>query len=37
MEGVDFENVWGQYHTKAERAGEREENFIKWVHECVKK
>ena len=37
VENVDFETVWGQYHTKAERTGESEENFIKWVHECMKK
>ncbi len=34
---VDFETVWGEGHTKAERVGEPTENFIAWVHDCMKK
>ena len=37
VENVDFETIWGQYHTKAERTGDSDENFIKWVHECMSK
>ena len=29
---VDFETVWAQGHTQAERVGTSEENFIAWVH-----
>ena len=36
VESVDFETVWGQGHTKAERTGESDENFIAWVEECTK-
>lgn len=32
---VDFETVWGQGHTTAERTGDSTENFISWVEECV--
>ena len=36
---VDFEMVWGQGHTKAERGANGEEmsdtNFIEWVNECM--
>ena len=32
---VDFETVWGQGHTMAERTGASTENFIAWVHECM--
>ena len=32
---VDFETVWGQGHTMAERTGSSTENFIAWVHECM--
>lgn len=28
---VDFETVWGQGHTEAERTGKSSTNFIKWV------
>ena len=31
---VDFETVWGQGHTMAERTGESAENFITWVNAC---
>ncbi|MCR5089421.1 MAG: hypothetical protein K6C08_07925 [Oscillospiraceae bacterium] len=30
---VDFETVWGQGHTQAERTGSSGENFIAWIHE----
>ena len=33
---VDFETVWGQGHTEAERTGSSTANFITWVHECMK-
>ena len=33
---VDFETVWGQGHTMAERTGSTTENFIAWVNECMK-
>ena len=33
---VDFETVWGQGHTQAERTGSSTENFIAWVHACMK-
>ncbi|MCM1225046.1 MAG: tannase [Lachnospiraceae bacterium] len=33
---VDFETVWGEGHTQAERTGESEGNFITWVNECLK-
>jgi len=33
---VDFETVWGQGHTQAERTGSSTENFIAWVNECMK-
>ncbi len=29
---VDFETVWGQGHTQAERTGKGEANFIEWVN-----
>lgn len=28
---VDFETVWGQGHTQAERTGNADSNFIEWV------
>lgn len=34
---VDFETVWGQGHTMAERSGDSTSNFITWVNECMKK
>jgi len=36
IESVDFEAVWGQYHTKAERIGDSTANFISWVNDCMK-
>lgn len=36
VEGVDFETVWAQGHTTAERTGDSTENFIAWVNECLK-
>jgi len=33
---VDFETIWGQGHTEAERTGSATANFIAWVHECMK-
>jgi hypothetical protein len=33
---VDFETVWGEGHTKAERTGDSTSNFIEWVNECLK-
>ena len=32
---VDFETVWGQGHTMAERTGSSTENFIAWVNACM--
>ena len=32
---VDFETVWGQGHTEAERIGDSSSNFIEWVNECM--
>ena len=32
---VDFETVWGQGHTQAERSGNSDENFIVWVKSCL--
>ena len=33
---VDFETVWGQGHTEAERTGSSMENFIAWLNACMK-
>ncbi len=33
---VDFETVWGQGHTEAERTGPDTLNFMAWVNECMK-
>lgn len=33
---VDFEMVWGQKHTEAERTGNSKDNFIEWVKVCTK-
>jgi hypothetical protein len=33
---VDFETVWGEGHTKAERTGDSTANFISWVESCTK-
>jgi hypothetical protein len=32
---VDFETVWGQGHTTAERSGNSDTNFIEWVNACM--
>lgn len=32
---VDFETVWGQGHTMAERTGSSTESFIAWVNACM--
>lgn len=32
---VEFQTVWGQGHTMAERTGSGETNFIAWVAECL--
>ena len=36
VESVDFETVWGQGHTQAERTGDSTSNFIAWVEQCTK-
>ncbi len=36
VESVDFETVWGQGHTQAERTGDSTTNFIEWVNTCMK-
>ena len=36
VDSVDFETVWGQGHTQAERTGTSTENFIAWVEDCTK-
>lgn len=35
VEDVDFEIVWGQGHTTAERTGDSTMNFIEWVKDCL--
>ena len=37
VSSVDFETVWGQGHTQAERTGSSSDNFIEWVNECMSK
>lgn len=37
VEDVEFETVWGQGHTTAERTGNSTDNFIQWVNESVNK
>ena len=32
---VEFQTVWGQGHTMAERTGSGETNFITWVAQCL--
>ena len=34
---VDFETVWGQGHTQAERTGNSSDNFIDWINDCMGK
>lgn len=36
VESLDFETVWEQGHTEAERTGSHTENFIAWVDSCMK-
>lgn len=36
VKSVEFETVWNQGHTTAERTGDSTTNFIAWVDECVK-
>lgn len=35
VKNVDFETVWGEGHTMAERTGDSTENFITWINECI--
>ena len=35
VESVEFETVWNQGHTEAERTGSASANFINWVNECL--
>jgi hypothetical protein len=37
VEDVEFTTVWGQGHTKAERTGDSDTNFIAWVTEVTQK
>ena len=36
VKSVDFETVWAQNHSEAERTGSSTENFIAWVDSCMK-
>ncbi|MCR4821501.1 MAG: hypothetical protein K5873_01350 [Treponema sp.] len=36
VKSVDFTEVWGLYHTEAERKGTSTGNFISWVKDCLK-
>ena len=36
VDSVDFETVWEQDHTEAERTGNSTENFTAWVDRCMK-
>lgn len=36
VKSVNFATVWGQGHTEAERTGNNETNFIRWVNKCLK-
>ena len=36
VESVEFSDVWGLYHTEAERKGSSTENFVAWVKSCLK-
>lgn len=35
VKSVDFESVWGQQHTMAERTGDSTANFVQWVNDCM--
>jgi hypothetical protein len=37
VEDVQITTVWGQGHTKAERTGDSDTNFIAWVVEVSQK
>ena len=37
VESVDFAEVWGLYHTEAERNGTSTQNLISWIKDCLKK
>jgi hypothetical protein len=37
VESVDFETVWGQGHTMAERARDSTSYFVAWVNEYMGK
>lgn len=37
VDSVEFNEVWGQGHTQAERTGSPESNFIYWVNNCLSK
>lgn len=34
-DNVEFNTVWGQGHTQAERTGDSTTNFINWVNSCL--
>jgi len=36
VESVDFETVWKQGHERAERGGDSNENFIRWINDCIR-
>ena len=36
VRAIDFETVWAQNHTEAERSGNSVENAIEWVNTCLK-
>jgi poly(3-hydroxybutyrate) depolymerase len=35
VKNVDFETVWEQDHTEAERTGDSTENFVAWINACL--
>ena len=35
VDSVEFNEVWGQGHSQAERKGSANGNFINWVNECM--
>ena len=37
IKDVDFQSVWGQGHTMAERTGNSTDNFIAWINKCLNK
>ena len=37
VRAIDFETVWAQNHTEAERSGNSVENAIEWVNTCLKR